>query len=173
MSLLWTSVLAGAALGALFLLRERIRWRYLQWRMGAQPIAEFGATLDTDAIHVFRGCSDDRVPWEDCKAHVAQFLGPDVVVVRDADGRIQGAHTRRRAVVFSTLLGTLRFNNPMAERACGGRAQVVIVALPNGPIDMGGLRAGMTGHDVGMVDELDCERLRALFARHRGSHSLK
>ena len=164
----WAAALTGAALGAVFLCRERICWRYLQWRLGARSIAAFGADLDVHAIHVFRGSTDERESWEDCKAHIARFLpcGDDVVVVRDSDGCIQSAHTRRHAVVFSTLLGTARFNNRQAERDCRGRVQVVVVVLPGGSIDMGNLRAGMTGHAIGTIDALDCERLRALIATH-------
>ena len=33
-------------------------------------------------------------------------------------------------------------------------------------MDMGALRAGMTGHAIGTIDALDCERLRALIATH-------
>ncbi len=115
------------------------------WALGRSP--RLGADLDVHAIHVFRGSTDERESWEDCKAHIARFLpcGDDVVVVRDSDGCIQSAHTRRHAVVFSTLLGTARFNNRQAERDCRGRVQVVVVVLPGGSIDMGNLRAGMTG----------------------------
>ena len=160
---LWASVLTGAAI-ALFHYRARIILHYKAWRMGARPLAEFGADLDRHAIHVFRGCTDERESWEDCKAHIARFLpcGDDVVVVRDSDGCIQSAHTRRHAVVFSTMLGTV-----VAGGHDPGRWQPVIVALPGGDMDMGALRAGMTGHAIGTIDALDCERLRALIAMHR------
>ncbi len=163
---LWASVLTGAAI-ALFHYRAHIILHYKAWRMGARPLAEFGADLDRHAIHVFRGCTDERESWEDCKAHIARFLpcapGDVVVVVRDpVNGRIERAHTRRHAVVFSTMLGTV-----VAGGHDPGRWQPVIVRAAGRRQDMGALRAGMTGHAIGTIDALDCERLRALIAMHR------
>ena len=160
---LYTTLAGVAAALLLFHVGDRVVLRFTMWRLGGRSPRAAAETFDLRDIHVLRVCNDVGESWEDCKAHIVQFLpgsGDAVTVVRssDSNGRILSAHTRSDSVVFTTGYG---------YRAHRGRVPMVVVMLPGGPIDLGNMRAGMTGHSIGTVDALDCERLRALIARHR------
>jgi hypothetical protein len=160
---LYTAMAGVAAALVLFHIGDHVVLRITKWRFGGRCPRSVVAAFDLRDLHVLRMCNDVGQPWEDCKAHIARFLavpGDDAVTVvcDESSGRILGAHTRGDRVVFTTAFGRARL---------AGSIQRVMVLLPGGDVDLGHMRDRLTGHSLGTIDALDCERLRALIARHR------
>lgn len=97
-AVLYTTLAGVAAALVLFYVGDRTALRFKQWRLGGRSPRAAAAAFDLRDLHVLRVCNDEGQPWEDCKAHIVQFMpvstGDVVTVVRrDSDGHILSART--------------------------------------------------------------------------------